>query len=126
MLQKMYETPGLVKCTSRVVPASYSPRSNRLPSNKEKTLWKKGSRLGNSTTDPTGTTRTCGSKLLLCCVRRRDCFEDGEAGTPLSIGVSQTTTFSACGESVLCSRSAIAILAESVTPWAPARTHKKR
>src|SRR6266404_7860614 len=72
------------------------------------------------------TTRTCGSKLLLCCVRRRDCFEDGETGTPFSIGVSQTTTFSACGEAVLCSRSAIAILAESVTPWAPARTHKKR
>ena len=32
------------------------PRSNRLPSKRENTLWKKGSKLGNSTVEPTDTT----------------------------------------------------------------------
>src|SRR6202165_85719 len=50
--------------TIRIVPASYRPRSNRFPSKREKTLWKKGSRLGNSTIDPTGTPRMGVQKLL--------------------------------------------------------------
>jgi hypothetical protein len=57
----------------REVPASYRPRSNLLPSKSEKTLWKKGSRLGNSTIDPAGTTRMCGSKLLFFCTSRGFC-----------------------------------------------------
>ena len=37
------DAPGLSKRTPRVLPASYKPRSNRLPAKREKTLWKKGS-----------------------------------------------------------------------------------
>src|SRR5229473_8471061 len=79
----------------REVPASYRPRSKRFPSKSEKTLWKKGSRLGNSTIDPAGTTRMCGSKLLFFCASRRFADETGVAvvASPPApaIGVSHTT-----------------------------------
>src|SRR5260370_25964478 len=80
----------------RVVPASYRPRSNRFPSKSEKALWKKVSRLGNSTIDPSGPTRMWGSKLLFFCSSRG--FADGLGGAAVVasppapvIGVSHTT-----------------------------------
>src|ERR1700733_2877267 len=85
----------------RDVPASYRPRSKRLPSKSEKTLWKKGSRLGNSTCEPASTTRICGSKLLFFCTRRGTCVglagfssaadHDGVGSPPVGSGVSHTT-----------------------------------
>src|SRR6516162_11831918 len=63
--------PARLKLTAFVDPASYRPRSNRLPSKSENTLWKKGSKLGNSTTEPTGTTRRCGVKRLFFCTSRK-------------------------------------------------------
>src|ERR1035437_6974694 len=96
--------PGRSNRTIREVPASYRPRSNRFPSKSEKTLWKNGSRLGNSTIDPAGTTRMCGSKLLFFCTSRGFCaglaggLAEGFGGAAVSpptpvavIGVSQTT-----------------------------------
>src|ERR1035437_6506285 len=89
--------PGRSNPAIREVPASYRPRSNRFPSKSEKTLWKNGSRLGNSTIDPAGTTRMCGSKLLFFCTSRG--FAEGlgiavTASPPapvVVIGVSHTT-----------------------------------
>src|SRR5271169_2343544 len=80
--------PGRSNRTIREVPTSYRPRSNRFPSKSEKTLWKKGSRLGNSTTDPAGTTRMCGSKLLFFCTSRGFCA--GLAGAPAEDSAATT------------------------------------
>src|SRR4030081_2784147 len=89
--------PGLSNWTKRVVPLSYSPRSKRLPSNREKTLWKIGSWLGNSTLPPTGTTRSEGWKLLFLCT---SCgiFEASCRGLSEDppMGVSQITALEAC------------------------------
>src|SRR6266849_10588719 len=88
--------PALSKWTKRVPPASYRPRSKRLPSKREKTLWKKGSRFGKSTTEPTRTTKTCGSKLLFfwtsCGRFFVGCVAAAET-TSGSRGLSQTTTY---------------------------------
>src|SRR4029077_20860582 len=96
MLQQMQLNPSRSTRTIREVPASYRPRSKRFPSKSEKTLWKKGSWLGNSTIDPTGTTRMWGSKLLFFCTSRG--FADGLGGAAVAasspaavIGVSHTT-----------------------------------
>src|SRR2546422_7055362 len=78
----------------RVVPASYNPRSNRFPSKSEKTLWKKGSRFGNSIVEPTGTTRRCGSNRLCFCTsrkRRPRSWSRLSAPGESPRGVSQTT-----------------------------------
>lgn len=70
MLQKMYEAPSRSNLTDLVLPDSYKPRSKRFPLNNEKTLWKKGSALGNSTFVPTGTISRCGMNCLSFCIRR--------------------------------------------------------
>src|SRR5262250_532178 len=90
MLQKMYEIPTRLKMTGRVSPLAYKPRSNRFPSYREKTLWKKGSRFGKYTSVPRSTAITCGLKRLpnwriFCGVR-------GPRGLSPSIDSSQTTT----------------------------------
>src|ERR1022692_1649814 len=92
MLQKMYDTPSRSKWTVRLVPASYSPRSKRLPLNNENTLWNQGSRLGKSTVEPLVTTSRWGSNVLfLCCSMA--CMGATMAGSPgaAAIGASQTT-----------------------------------
>src|ERR1039458_4102367 len=97
MLQKMKEMPGLSNLTNWVEPLSYSPRSKRLPSNNEKTLWKKGSRLGNSTFPPAGITSSEGWKLLFFCTNWGigEVCGGGEGAGVVPRGVSQTTTFEA-------------------------------
>src|ERR1041385_7208905 len=65
-LPKMQQTPTRSKATLCDAPASYNPRSKRLPSNIENTLWKNGSRFGKLTVEPAGTASTCGSKRFLC------------------------------------------------------------
>src|ERR1035438_817104 len=96
MLQKMNEMPGRSNCTKRVVPLSYRPRSKRFPSNRENTLWKNGSWLGNSTLPPTGITSSEGGKLLFFCTSCGiwdDSWRGGSTVAP--IGVSQMTAFEA-------------------------------
>src|ERR1022692_4410793 len=92
MLQKMYDTPSRSKWTVRLVPASYSPRSKRLPLNNENTLWNQGSRLGKSTVEPLVTTSRCGSNVLFFCCSMA-CIGATMAGSPgvAPIGDSQTT-----------------------------------
>src|SRR5215469_15852739 len=91
MLQKMKETPSRSKCTVRDVPASYSPRSKRLPLNKEKTLWNHGSRLGNSTVEPRVTTSRCGSNILFFCASTACMGTTGVDSAAAPKGASQTT-----------------------------------
>src|SRR5260221_13760886 len=87
--------PSRSNRTIREVPASYRPRSNRFPSKSEKTLWKKGSRLGNPTIAPAGTTRMCGSKLLFLGTGRglagNLAGKPGTSPPPPVIGVSHPT-----------------------------------
>src|SRR5215468_8083433 len=90
MLQKMYEIPSRLKMTGRVSPLAYKPRSNRFPSYREKTLWKKGSRFGKYTSVPRSTAITCGLKRLP--VWRIFCGVRGPRGLSPSIDSSQTTT----------------------------------
>src|ERR1022692_1915741 len=92
MLQKMYDTPSRSKWTVRLVPASYSPRSKRLPLNNENTLWNQGSRLGKSTVEPLVTTVRCGSNaLFFCCSTACIGGTMGEAPGAAAIGANQTT-----------------------------------
>ena len=60
MLQKMRLRPGRSNVTVLAVPTGYRPRSKRLPSWNEKTLWKTRSLLGISTCVPDRTASTCG------------------------------------------------------------------
>src|ERR1700694_992033 len=94
--------PGLSKRNDRDPPASYNPRSNRLPSNNENTLWKNGSLLGKSTSKPAGSTRRCGSKVLFFWTSvnfllGRDTGIVPAAGCVSATGVSQTATSAALG-----------------------------
>src|SRR5262249_14661535 len=65
MLQKMRLSPGVSNRTWRLVPTGYRPRSNRLPSWNEKTLWKTRSLLGKSTIVPARTASTRGKNAAL-------------------------------------------------------------
>src|SRR5882757_9774343 len=88
--------PALSKWAKRVPPASYKPRSKRLPSKREKTLWKNGSRLGNSTAVPARRMTTRGWKLLFFCTRRGRGFgSPGTEGWEGLNGISHTA-LSAC------------------------------
>src|SRR5580704_9048080 len=91
MLQKINEMPSRSKCTVRDVPASYKPRSKRLPLNSENTLWNHGSRLGNSTLEPRVITSRCGSKALFFCVRTACIGAGGARSATTPAGVSHTT-----------------------------------
>src|SRR5262245_4687398 len=97
MLQNKKLMPVWAKRAELLEPASYKPRSNRLPLNNEKTLWKNGSLLGNSTVEPTGTARTWGSNVLfrwmIIGICRFGSRLSGTGSPNSSAEVSQITTF---------------------------------
>src|SRR5215469_15840784 len=113
MLQKMKETPSRSKCTVRDVPASYSPRSKRLPLNKEKTLWNHGSRLGNSTVEPRVTTSKCGSNILFFCA------------STAPMGASQTTVAGEADAVVSPSSATLPETVDSCAPLTPAASSQQ-
>src|SRR5208282_3091285 len=93
----------------------------------ENTLWKKGSRLGNSTTDPTGMTNRCGSNLLYLWVRRGRGASGILTGGRLLSGLSQTTTFPGCASLLPGPPFTTTTWEERVTSWARAdMLHKRR
>src|SRR5215472_1724517 len=125
MLQKMKETPSRSKCTVRDVPASYSPRSKRLPLNKEKTLWNHGSRLGNSTVEPRVTTSKCGSNILFFCASTACVGTTGVESAAAPMGASQTTVAGEADAVVSPSSATLPETVDSCAPLTPAASSQQ-
>ncbi len=91
MLQNTRTIPGRRNATCLLVPGGYRPTSNCWPAAFENALWKIGSKLGKSTTVPTGIARTWGRNSFFCCTIVA--FPGRIAGTTVpSSGSSHTAT----------------------------------
>jgi hypothetical protein len=80
MWQNTLATPGRVKVHDRLEPEGNRPRSNVAPRDRENTLWKNGSWLGNATEEPAVTATRCGANCSSFCAI--DAFIGAAVGPP--------------------------------------------
>src|SRR3989454_7001822 len=115
MLQNTCTSPVLVSAYPFASPRPYNPRSNRLRSPAENTLWLKGSWFGNRTVEPCGTTTTRGTNSLSLIATSTDM---GRAAGPAP---SRWTTAAPRSRGGLPPFSRMLIRPATPTPTAPPR-----